>query len=69
MTLPANTEIKVDYHLITPVGATVDTFDTEDLARKRLGERKANLPGAEVWEKTTTVTWRRVYRPRLAVGL
>lgn len=62
------TTIDIQYELVTAVGRTVDTFNNEDLARKRLAERKANLPGATIQRVTTTVTRELVYRPRLAVA-
>lgn len=61
------TDTSVSYHLVSKVGVTVDTFSDEPLARKRLGQRKNELPGAEIIKVTTTVTRERVYKPRLAV--
>ncbi len=57
----------VSFELVTAVGRTVDTYGDEQLARKRLAERKEQLPGATI-QKVTVVTYREsVYRPRLAV--
>lgn len=57
----------VSFELVTAVGVVTDTFDTEGLARKRLQERKANLPGATIQRVTVTTVRESVYRPRLAV--
>lgn len=57
------------FELVTATGTTVGTFDSEQLARQRLAERKANLPGATIQKVTVVTTRESVYRPRLAVAV
>ena len=60
------TTVEITYELVTAVGRTVDTFSHEDLARRRLAERKDQLPGATIQKVTIVKTREPVYRPRLA---
>ena len=64
---PLAHSVQESFELVTAAGICVDTFGDEQLARKRLAERKENLPGATI-QKVTVMTYRElVYRPRLAV--
>ena len=58
---------RIDFEAVTARGATIRTFDTLDLARAWVGERKAEFPGLHVEEVVTTVTRRRAYQPRLTL--
>ncbi len=62
------TTTTVSFELVTAAGVTVDTFGDEALARRRLSERKANLPGATIQRVTVTKTRESIYRPRLAAA-
>lgn len=58
---------QTDYRAINPVGRVLHSFGSLDLARDWAKANETLHPGVEVHEVITTVTSRRVYRPRPAI--
>lgn len=57
--------LHTDYEAVTPVGATVATFSTLDLAKAFVRDNIDRLPGLRVEVVETTVVRRRAFTPRV----
>lgn len=56
---------RIDYEIVTAAGVTVRTFESEEVARDWLKERRVELPGAFVEGVERSERRWTVYTPRL----
>ena len=56
---------RVDWEVVTAVGRTVYTSDSEDMAKQWLKARRGELPGAVVERVERSEVRTRVYTPRV----